>query len=383
MIHNNAVDLARKVADEVLAPHAADNDKQGRFSTEAVRAIGEMGLLALSVPSEFGGAGLGPRTFADVVAILAEADASVGMVYMMHTCATQCYVAGSARSDAAAGALREIAKGTHLSTLAFSEKGSRSHFWAPVSRAERVGDKTRLNAQKSWVTSAGMAASYVVSSQVPEAKGPTDTALYLVRKDAGGLRVAAPWDGMGLRANASSPMTLEACDVERDALVTEEGGGFKAMLEVVLPWFCLGSAGVALGLCRASVASTVRHLKTTAFEHMGGAKLGESLPNLRANLAGMQTETDGLAARIADLVENLEKPSEVTMLRVLETKASAGETAIRVTQDAMRTCGGAAFSRHTGIERFFRDAQAGAVMAPTVEVVRDFIGKALLGIPLF
>ena len=71
------------------------------------------------------------------------------------------------------------------------------------------------------------------------------------------------------------------------------------------------------------------------------------------------------------------------MLRVLEAKAAAGETAIRVTQEAMRTCGGAAFSRHTGIERYFRDAQAGAVMAPTVDVLRDFIGKALLGIPLF
>jgi alkylation response protein AidB-like acyl-CoA dehydrogenase len=383
MVHENVIDAARKVATDVLVPRAPDNDKQARFSTEAVRALGETGLLALSVPAHLGGVGLGPRAFAEVVPILAEADASVGMVYMMHICATQCYVAGEARSAAATAALREIAKGTHLATLAFSEKGSRSHFWAPISRAVRAGDKTRLSALKSWVTSAGMADSYVVSSQVPESKGPTDTALYLVRKDADGIRVGAPWDGLGLRANASSPMTLEACEVGKDALVTEEGGGFKAMLEVVLPWFCLGSAAVALGLCRASVASTVTHLKTTAFEHMGGAKLGEALPNLRANLAGMQTETDGLAARISDLVEHLEKPSDATMLRVLEAKASAGETAIRVTQDAMRTCGGAAFSRHTGIERFFRDAQAGAVMAPTVEVVRDFIGKALLGIPLF
>jgi alkylation response protein AidB-like acyl-CoA dehydrogenase len=383
MFHDTCIESARKLAQEVLAPCAADNDKQGRFSTEAVRSMGGAGLLALVVPKELGGAGLGPRTFAEVVATIAEADASVAMVYMMHVCATQCYVAGAARSHAATTALREIAKGTHLTTLAFSEKGSRSHFWAPVSRGERVGDKTRLNAHKSWVTSAGMADSYVVSSRVPDAKGPTDTALYLVRKDANGIRVAAPWDGLGLRANASAPMTLEACDVDKDALITEEGGGFKAMLEVVLPWFCLGSACVALGLCRASVASTVTHLRTTAFEHMGGAKLGEALPNLRASLADMQTETDGLAARISDLVANLEKPSEVTMLRVLEAKASAGEIAIRVTQDAMRTCGGAAFSRHTGIERFFRDAQAGAVMAPTVEVVRDFIGKALLGIPLF
>ncbi len=383
MTHEQAVEQARTVAAKVLAPHAAENDKSARFSPEAVRALGEAGLLAAFAPTASGGGGLGPRTFGDVASIIAEADASVAMIYMMHVCATQCLAAGAPDSKAAAAALQEIAKGTHLSTLAFSERGSRSHFWAPVSRAEKTGDKTRLTAMKSWVTSAGQADSYVVSSQIPDSKGPTDTALYFVKKDATGLKVGPAFDGLGLRANASSPMTLEGCVVDRDALLTAEGAGFKAMLEVVLPWFNLGSASVALGICRAVVGATVTHLKTATFEHLNAVKLGEALPNLRANLAGMQIETDGLAARIADLVTHLEKPSELTMLRVLETKAAAGEIAIRVTQDAMRTCGGAAFSKQTGIERFFRDAQAGAVMAPTVEVLREFIGKALLGIPLF
>lgn len=383
MTHEKAVEQARKVATEVLAPHAAENDKRARFSTDAVRALGDAGLLGAFAPTASGGGGLGPRTFAEVQPILAEADASVAMVYMMHVCATQCLAAAAADSKAAAAALREIAKGKHLSTLAFSERGSRSHFWAPVSRAEKVGDKTRLTAMKSWVTSAGEADSYVVSSQIPDAKAPTETSLYYVAKGAAGLKVGPSFDGLGLRANASSPMTLEGCEVDRDALLTADGAGFKTMLEIVLPWFNLGSASVSLGLCRAVVGATVSHLKTATFEHLNDVKLGEALPNLRANLAFMQIETDGLAARITDLVGHLEKPCDLTMLRVLEVKAAAGETAIRVTQDAMRTCGGAAFSKHTGIERSFRDAQAGAVMAPTVEVLREFIGKALLGIPLF
>jgi alkylation response protein AidB-like acyl-CoA dehydrogenase len=97
----------------------------------------------------------------------------------------------------------------------------------------------------------------------------------------------------------------------------------------------------------------------------------------------MQIETDGLAARVDDLVDHLERPRDTTMLRVLESKASAGDTAISVTSTAMRVCGGAAFSKHLCIERLFRDAQAGAVMAPTSDVLREFIGKAILGIPLF
>ncbi len=94
----------------------------------------------------------------------------------------------------------------------------------------------------------------------------------------------------------------------------------------------------------------------------------------------MQIDTDGLSARIDDLIDHLEKLRETTMLRVLEAKASAGEVAIGVTSAAMRVCGGAAFSKHLYIERLFRDAHAGAVMAPTGDVLREFIGKSLLGI---
>ena len=100
---------------------------------------GRAGLLGLMLPTEFGGAGLGPRTFAAVIATLAEADASVAMVYLMHICASAT-IAAARPGAAVAQILKEIASGGHLSTLAFSESGSRSHFWAPVSRARPNGN---------------------------------------------------------------------------------------------------------------------------------------------------------------------------------------------------------------------------------------------------
>jgi alkylation response protein AidB-like acyl-CoA dehydrogenase len=305
------------------------------------------------------------------------------MVYLMHILGAATIAA--ARPSAARALtpiLQEIAAGRHLSTLAFSEAGSRSHFWAPISRAHRHGDGVRISAKKSWVTSAGQAQSYVVSALAPEGAGPTDSTLYFVAAGTPGLSVAGPWDGLGLRANASAPIVLEDCQVPSDFQLTDDGAGFPAMLNVVLPLFNLGTAAVALGLCRAAVSGTTSHLKSAKFEHLGQS-LGESLPTLRAQLATMQIETDGLSARIDDLIDHLEKPRETTMLRVLETKAAAGEVAISVTSTAMRVCGGAAFSKHLSIERLFRDAHAGAVMAPTGDVLREFIGKSLLGMPLF
>ena len=383
MTHDAAVLKAREISGGVLAPSAGQNDKAGRFSTEAIASLGEAGLLGLMLPANVGGLGLGPRTLAAVIATLAEADASVAMVYLMHILgATAISTARAGATQAITPILKEIAAGRHLSTLAFSEAGSRSHFWAPVSRAHRNGNGVRISAKKSWVTSAGNAQSYVVSALAPEGAGPTDSTLYLLTAPTRGLSVAGAWDGMGLRANASSPITLDDCEVSSDLQLTEDGAGFPAMLNVILPLFNLGAASVALGLCRAAVAGTASHLKNAKFEHLG-LSLGEALPTLRAQLATMQIDTDGLSARIDDLVDHLEKPRETTMLCVLESKAAAGDVAISVTSAAMRVCGGAAFSRHLSIERLFRDAHAGAVMAPTGDVLREFIGKSLLGIPLF
>src|SRR5215468_3527491 len=158
MNHGVAVSTAKAIADHVLAPAAGQNDKQGRFSTEAVDALGKGGLLGLMLPIKYGGAALGPRTFAGVTATLAEADASVAMVYLMHVLGTA--TISAARPSAAQAVtpiLQQIGAGRHLSTLAFSEAGSRSHFWAPMSRARRNGSGLRISAKKSWVTSAGYA----------------------------------------------------------------------------------------------------------------------------------------------------------------------------------------------------------------------------------
>jgi alkylation response protein AidB-like acyl-CoA dehydrogenase len=381
--HDAAILKARDIASRVLAPSAAQNDKAGQFSTQAVASLGDSGFLGLMLAADVGGSDLGPRTFAAVIATLAEADASVAMVYLMHVLgAAVMSAARPGANQAVTPILEEISAGRHLSTLAFSEAGSRSHFWAPTSRAQRNGNGVRISAKKSWVTSGGHAQSYVVSALSPEGAGPTDSTLYVLPAQTRGLSVAGAWDGLGLRANASAPITLDNCAVAPEFQLTDDGAGFPAMLNVVLPLFNLGTASVALGLCRAAVAATTSHLKTAKFEHLGQT-LGESLPTLRAQLAAMQIDTDGLSARIDDLIEHLEKPRDTTMLRVLEAKAAAGDVAISVTSTAMRICGGAAFSKHLSIERLFRDAHAGAVMAPTGDVLREFIGKSLLGIPLF
>jgi len=153
-------------------------------------------------------------------------------------------------------------------------------------------------------------------------------------------------------------------------------------VNTVLPVFNLGSAAVSLGICRASLAATTRHLKNARLEHLDQS-LGEALPNLRVSLARMQTRTDALDVLLQETARKIDEPDETTMLRVMEVKLHGAHTAMEVTQLGMQACGGAAFARRNTMERHFRDAQAAAVMAPTSDTLEDLIGKALLGLPLF
>ena len=371
-----AADTARAV----LARHAGDVDARARFPEESLTALAERGLLGLCVPPGLGGAGQGPRAFAAVVEELAQGCASSAMIYVMHVAAAQA-IAASTTLAGRDDVLRDVARGRHLSTLALSERGSRSQFWAPVSRLEAGDGGWVTSASKSWVTAAGRAASYVSSAQKPGAASPLESTIYLVRTGVPGVRVAAGFDGLGLRGNDSAPVEVEGLRVTKGDLMTEQGAGAKMMLEVILPWFAIGSAALGNGLCRAAVAATASHLSGQGFAHTGG--LLRDLPNLRARLAEMSVRTEQARALLGHTLGLVEEGAEQAPVFVLQSRLAALEVAVDVTDLAMKTCGGAAFSKHLPVERLFRDARAGWVMAPTVDHLHDFIGRALTGLPLF
>jgi alkylation response protein AidB-like acyl-CoA dehydrogenase len=371
---------AATIANEILAPNATDVDAQGRFPKESIAALAEAGFLGLCVPKDLGGLGQGMRAFAAVTEELARACGSTAMVYVMHVSASQ-VIAASKTLAARDETLRAIAKGLHLTTLAFSEKGSRSQFWAPVSKLAENGQGFVTNAKKSWVTSAGAADSYVSSGLRPGAASPLESTLYLVKRSAAGVRVAGPFQGLGLRGNDSSPVDFANVAIATGDLLTPLGEGAAAMLQVALPWFNVGTAAMANGVCRAAIAATAAHLQAGSFEH-SGTKLRD-LPNLRARLAAMSVRCEQSRALLGMALGEIEAGSEVAPLFVLQTRLAAIEAAAEVTDLAMQCCGGAAFSKQLPVERLFRDARAGCVMAPTSDHLQDFIGKALTGLPLF
>jgi alkylation response protein AidB-like acyl-CoA dehydrogenase len=371
---------AAEISRGTAARSAAEVDQQARFPKESMEALASEGLLGLCVDPARGGKGQGPRAFAAVAEELAQGCGSTAMVYVMHVTAAQAIASSSTLKDRD-DLLRDIARGRHLTTLALSEKGSRSQFWAPVSKMTARNGHFLTSAAKSWVTAAGHADSYVASAQQPGALSPLESTLYLTRRGAKGVKVAGGFDGLGLRGNDSAPVSLDDVEVAASDLITAQGQGAPAMLEVILPWFALGTAAMANGLSRAAVAATAGHLAGAGFEHTG-EKLRD-LPVLRARLADMSVRTEQSRALLGYTLGEVERPSATTPLFVLQSRLAAIEAAVDVTDLAMKACGGAAFSKHLPLERLFRDARAGWVMAPTADHLRDFVGRALTGLPLF
>ncbi|HEU4421933.1 MAG TPA: acyl-CoA dehydrogenase family protein [Pilimelia sp.] len=361
---------------------AADVDARARFPSEAVAALRESGLFGLTLSTEVGGLGGGPAELVETLSQIAGACGSTAMVYLMHVSAAMAVAAAPPTGQP--DLLKRLASGELLATLALSEAGSRSHFWAPVSQGETADGGVRLRVRKSFVTSAGHADVYVVSTRTPTGQAPADqpdaSDVYVVAGGFPGVEVAGAWRGLGLRGNASAPMTFDLVVPETDRLGAA-GAGFGLMLQAVMPWFNLGNAAVSAGLGQAALDAAIRHASGARLEHLGESLA--QLPTIRAQLARAALDLAATRAYLDAAAASLAAPDDTTMLYVLGVKALANDAALRITDAAMRVCGGAAFADHLQLERFFRDARAGHVMAPTADVLYDFYGKAITGQPLF
>ena len=375
---NVFVEKIRHLADASIRPHADRVDEEGRFPRESIEALGAAGFLGLTVPAELGGMGQGLRVAAAVLDEIAQRCASTAMIYKMHLSGVSCYLANPERFERQ---LRDAVAGRHLSTLAFSEKGSRSQFWAPVSQAHAIngGGTVSFSADKSWVTSAGVADGLVCSVGSVDSEPVT---VFLIEKGDPGVTIAGNWNGLGMRGNQSNPVNLRDVPLAlASRLIGEVGKGLDVMFGRALPMFLVGQAAIGVGISEAAFTAARSHVTSQGFQHTG--TLLRDLPNLRASLARMRIETDKARAHLCCALDQVEAGAPSAMLHLLAIKESSAETAVFVSDLAMRACGGAAFSRHLGLERVFRDARAAIVMAPTTDHLRELIGRTLVDLPLF
>ena len=374
------VTLAGEVAERVVAPLAPRTDAEARWPEESMRALGDAGLLGLQVPRRLGGFGEGLSALAQVTEVLGRACSSTAMCFGMH-CVATAVIAAKATPHQEEHYLRPIAAGRHVTSLALSEPGTGAHFFLPRATFRHEADGYVLDGAKSFVTSGAHADSYVVSAVAPGAElDPGTFTCLLVDKDAAGLEWAQPWRGVGMRGNSSRAAALKDVRVPEGNLLGHEGDQIWYVFEVVAPYFLVAMAGTYLGVAQAALGLAVEHLRGHRYEHTS-ERLAENAA-LTERVAEMWTQVERSRRLLQHAAGLGDEGSPEASKALFAAKVDVADTAVSVTNGAMTLLGGRGYQENGKLARLMRDAQAAHVMSPTTHLLKRWLGRSVLGLPL-
>jgi isovaleryl-CoA dehydrogenase len=374
------VHRAREVATAVTAPNAEADDRDAAWPAATMTALADAGLTSLHVPVELGGHGLGMHALVSIAEIIAEESPSAALCYAMH-CVGTAVIAAKATPYQKEAYLEPIAAGRHITTLALSEPGTGSHFYIPQAKLVRDGDEYVVSGTKSFVTNGGRADSCVVSTAgVSEAPGDGTFSCVIADNGAPGLVWTDEWHGLGMRSNSSRTVEMNDVRLPRGNLLGEEGDQLWYLFEVVAPYFLIAMAGTYAGLANSALAIAREHVGSRRHAHTGELLGAQPVVSHRLGEIWIDVQRTRqlvhAAARLGDAGDADALP------HIFACKAAAADSAVAVTNEAMTLCGGIAYRENSKLSRLLRDARAGHVMAPTTDILKTWLGRSLLRLPL-
>lgn len=378
--HETALARAREIAKDLLAKQACRIDEDSLWPERGLRALQDAKLGGLVIPESAGGLGHGLLALAQVCEVLGMECASTSMCFGMHSVATA-VIAAKVTPDQIERYLEPISQGKHLTTLALSEPGTGSHFYFPQTKLLALGDHYLVTGEKSFVTNGAHADSYVVSTVAADPHAPVGQFSCVVLPEGSpGMTWREPWKGLGMRGNASSPLQLKNVRVPKEDLLGKEGDQIWYVFEVVSPYFLIAMAGTYLGIATAALEEALEHLKKRHYTH-GGASPG-SQPVIQHRLGSLWGELERTRRLIyhAALQGDLGAPN--ALLNLLSAKAESADCVVHIVNEVMTLMGGISYGQKSSLGRHLRDARAAHVMAPTTDILRTWLGRALLGVPL-
>jgi isovaleryl-CoA dehydrogenase len=377
---HDLVGRAREITASVVAENAEREDTEATWPAPAMTALADAGLMGLHVAPELGGHGEGMLGLVAIAETIGRESGSTALCYAMH-CVGTAVLAAKATEYQKQRYLEPIARGEHITTLALSEPGSGGHFYIPQAQLTRSGGSYVLDGTKSFITNGGHCDSYVVST-VAVNQPSSDGAFSCVVLDADspGMEWADEWHGLGMRANSSRTLQLDAVSVPQRNLLGAEGDQLWYVFEVVTPYFLMAMAGTYLGIAQAAFDITREHVGTRRFAHTG--ELLGAEPVVAHRLGSMWSELERTRHLIYSAASRGDTADPEALVPILACKAAAGDTSVWMTNEAMTLCGGAAYRANSKLARLLRDARASHVMAPTTDLLKTWVGRALVKLPL-
>ncbi len=384
------------VCHDVIRPNAIEADRTGEYPRTSLKALAELGLLAVIVPEKYGARGenhVGTLMVTETIARYGSP--STALIYMMHMVAVAALVYRARGNSEIQGLLRRIDSDCLVGTASYTDPETGGHFWYPkISSSERVAEGWHVRKKAAFTTSSGFADWYVTQTTSPDFAGDySDLSVFLLYPDEVTPKPGT-WDAMGMHANQSGPLEIDAV-IPADRILGWPGDGAASNDEAVDPLAMLMYAGAYNGVALACIDVAKRHATRRA--HVQYGRTIADYATTQDVFGGVVADTQAsriYAYTFAKALDDITDGGSWTMYEddphvkprasltswSLSAKLLAAGLASRVSDTMLQVCGGRGYTRGAEIERLVRDAKAGWVMAPSNEVTRQMIGRwALFG----
>jgi alkylation response protein AidB-like acyl-CoA dehydrogenase len=376
--HRMIQQATRDFAQKEIVPVAAEHDETGEFPHETVKKMGELGLMGIEVPEEYGGAGMDTLAYVLAMEEIARADGAHSVIMSVNNSLFCHGILAVGTEEQKQKYVRGIASGEKIGAYSLTEPMSGSDAATMQSRAALDGDEYVLNGRKSWVTS-GPVADYVVVFMMtdPDQEHRGITA-FIVEAGTPGFTHGKIEPKLGIRASATSELLFDNCRIPSENRLGEEGEGFKIAM-TVLDAGRIGIAAQALGIAEAAYEASLSYVKEReAF----GKKIGQ-FQGIGFKIADMKTRIEAarlLVHRAALAKTRSKETGERYTLEAAMAKLFAAETCRFVTNEAVQIHGGMGYSKELPVERYFRDAKITEIYEGTSEIQRMVIARLETGL---
>lgn len=365
---------AKEFAEKHIAPVARELSEKVGFPEAIYEEIKKEGYLKLLIPEELGGLGGDIYDHSEIIRAFSEKSATVGLTYMMHNVALN-IVLNAGKEELKQKIVREVVEEGKTLALAYSESGSGVSFYYPETTAEKKGDKWLINGSKSMVTSAEYASYYMVIAKTGEGRADTDN--FCVPIESEGLEFKMErWNGIGLRGNVSCPMYMDNMELDEMYRTGDNNSGMEQILTLVAPLFIQGLASVYSGLNVAISNEAIMHATDRTFPD--GSKLSE-VDTIKHHLSTIYNNAFAGVSATREAALAARRGDEDALPKILSARVIAIENVTESGKLGMQVGGGRAYSQFRNFAYYLADALAGQVMAPSLDILHQWIGSVLTG----
>ncbi len=362
----------RQLADDKIAPRAAEIDETGEFPHDVYDALVRAGFHAVHIPEEYGGAGADALSACIVIEEIARACASSSLIPAVNKLGTQPIIlAGS--QELKQHVLPPVASGEAMFSYALSEREAGSDAAAMRTRAVRDGEHWVLNGTKCWITNAGISTYYTVMAVTDPAKGANGISAFVVHKDDPGFSVGAKERKLGIKGSPTCEIYFEDCTIAAERIIGEPGTGFKTALRT-LDHTRLAIGAQALGIAQGAFDASLAYVKQ---RRQFGRAIAE-FQGIQFMLADMAMRIEAARQLVYAAAARAERDEPNLAFTSSAAKVFASDTAMSVTTDAVQLFGGAGYTRDFPVERMMRDAKITQIYEGTNQINRMVMARSLL-----